>query len=277
MSDLAGSKQTAGNGMGIPGVFLSLMYEIAALPGVNQTGLTKQLDNLYKDKNIKLNLRKEIPIYEHLAKQTIPVAINEILVRTFYFIRHLVDEIKKHHGLQGIEWKNVVPVGNRTVDRMMTVASVTFTAADTADAAVRAAVESGGNWVLFAGRCATRINYAGLARSTVAIVKEVSYEQKEMQLLREKRILVEAKTEKAVEIIQNYRAELEAAIDAYLAEDLQQFVLGFSQMDTALADANSEYFISGNVVIQRVFGREAQFTNQDEFDALMNSDDNFKL
>lgn len=277
MSDLAGSKQTAGKGMGIPGVFLSLMYEIAAIPGVNQTGLTKQLDNLYKDKNIKLNLRKEIPIYEHLAKQMIPVAINEILVRTFYFIRHLVDEIKQYRGLQGIEWKNVIPVGNRTIERMMTVASVTFTAADTVDAAVRAAVESGGNWVLFAGRCAARINYAGLARSTVSIVKEIPYEKKELQLLREKRILVEAKTEKAVEIIQNYRIELEAAIDSYLAEDLQQFVLGISQMDTALASADSDCFISGNVVIQRVFGREAQFTNQDEFDALMSSDDDFKL
>ena len=275
MSDLAGSKQTAGKGMGIPGVFLSFMYEIAALPLVNQSGLTKHLDSLYEKQ--KLNLRKEIPIYEHLAKQTIPVVLNEILVRTFYCIRHLVEEIKEHDRLQDVDWKVIVPVNNRTIDRMITVANLTFSAADTADAAIRAAVESGGNWVLFAGNCAVRINYVGLAKSAFAVVKEVSYEQKELQLMREKRILVEAKTDKAVEIIQRYRAAIEAEFNQYMAEDLEQIVLGFNNMEYALTSGDSDRFISGNVVIQRVLGKEVQFTNQNEFDALMESDDDFKL
>ena len=34
-----------------------------------------------------------------------------------------------------INWKAIIPFRNRTVDRMLTIASMTFTAADTADAA----------------------------------------------------------------------------------------------------------------------------------------------
>ena len=35
---------------------------------------------------------------------------------------------------------------------------------------------------------------------------------------------------------------------------------------------NSDMVIKGNVIIQRILGREPQFTNQSEFDALMDSD-----
>lgn len=275
MSDLAGSKQTAGKGMGVPGVFLSLMYEIAAIPGINQTGLSKQLDNLYV-KN-RFNLRKEIPVYEHLARQTIPVVINELLVRTFYFVRHLAEEAKQTGDLKSINWEKVIPVDNRTVDRMIAVANMTFSAADTADAVVRSAIESGGNWVLFVGGFAARVNYIGLAKTTVSIVKEITSEQRELQALTEKRILVESRTEKAVELVRKYRSDLERLIDTYLAENLEQYLLGLEQIEAGLESGDSDRLIAGNVTIQRVLGREAQFTNQAEFDALMDSEDDFKL
>ena len=50
---------------------------------------------------------------------------------------------------------------------------------------------------------------------------------------------------------------MEAEIDKYLAEDLEQFILGFSNMDEALKSGDSDRFISGNVVIQRVLGKES--------------------
>jgi len=43
-------------------------------------------------------------------------------------------------------------------------------------------------------------------------------------------------------------------------------------MQQGLSSGDSNLVIKGNVVIQRVLGREPQFTNQDEFDALMDSD-----
>ena len=76
---------------------------------------------------------------------------------------------------------------------MLTIASMTFTVADTADAAIHAAIESGGNWVLFSGRFVTRFNYVGAGRAALSIVREVSNEKKEAQLIHEKMILSEAK------------------------------------------------------------------------------------
>ena len=45
MSDLAGSKQTAGGGAGLPGSFMSMMKELSALP-------------IFKDTNFGVNLKK---------------------------------------------------------------------------------------------------------------------------------------------------------------------------------------------------------------------------
>lgn len=275
ISDMAGSKQTAGKGMGIPGVFLSFAYELSSLPLINQTGLTKRLDELYTKE--KFNLRKEIPIYEHLTKQAIPVALNELLVRSFYFVRHLAEEMNAHGNLQDIAWERVIPVGNRTIERMLLISSLTFSAADTLDAAVRAAIESAGNWAIWGGKFAAKVNYVGATRATIAVFKEISAEQKELQLLKEKRILSEAKSIKAVGIVEEYRTSLEDIVNRYLSEDYESILKGFSDIDTGLSFQNSDRVIRGNVTIQRMLGKEVQFTSQTEFDDLMESDEDFKL
>ena len=48
-------------------------------------------------------------------------------------------------------------------------------------------------------------------------------------------------------------------------------------MNAGLQSGDSNLVIKGNVMIQRMLGREVQFTNQDEFDALMDSSDSFIL
>ena len=176
-----------------------------------------------------------------------------------------------NNGFKTINWSNVVPFGNRTVDRMLTVASMTFTMADTADAAVHAAIESCGNWILFSGSFVSRFNYVAAGRVAFAIIKEVSNEQKEAQLIHEKLLLTEAKTVGVIEQFNAYRAELESRISNYLAEDIEQFLSGFDYMKQGFATGNSDLVIKGNVTIQRVLGRTPQFTNQQEFDELMSS------
>ena len=47
---------------------------------------------------------------------------------------------------------------------------------------------------------------------------------------------------------------------------------GFDLMDQGLASGDSDLVIRGNVMIQKVLGREPQFTTQEEFDELMGSD-----
>ena len=275
VSDVGGSKNTAGKGMGIPGFFFSLLYEFAGLPVINKTGLTDYLNALYTKEHF--DMRHELVIVEGLGKQAIPVLLNEAIVRLGYLVMRLASYGKEYGELEGIDWSTVVPFENRTVDRMITVSSSTLALIDSADAAAHAAIESAGNFVLFSEKFVSRFNIVAAGRASVAIVREVTNDAKELQLLKEKRLLLEAKTDLTVERLEAYRALLEERLSEYLAEDLVIFFEGISKMDQGLSAGDSNLVISGNITIQRVLGREPQFTNQQEFDDLMVSDDDFIL
>ena len=272
VSDMAGSKQTAGAGMGIPGMFLSLAYEIASLPGINNTEALEKLNALYVGKDTRYNLRKELPIYKAISKETVPVIINELIVRTFYFVRNLVREIKEKRDFRKIDFGKIIPFDNRTLDQMLMISSLTFSFADTADAAVRAALESGGNFVLFSGKFVSRYNVVGTGRAVLSVVKEVSNDNKEKQILTEKRILAESKSEKAIEIIEEYKLELEKLFNQYMEEYLEDFIVGSDLIEEGLRTGDADTVIKGNVIIQSRLGKKAQFTNQEEFDSLMESE-----
>ncbi len=271
VSDMGGSKNTAGGGMGIPGVFVSLLYELASLPVLKDSGLPAFVNDLYE--NQRLDLRHELCLYKELGKQSIPVIFNEIYTRLLFFASRLGIQVAEHEGLRDIDWKSTLPFNNRIIDRMLMISSMTFTMADTADAAVHAAIESCGNAILFSGVFVSRFNYVGAGRAALAIVKEVSNEQKEAQLLHEKLILTNAKTEKVMERFEAYRTSLEERVSNYLAEDMEAFLSGMDDMKQGMESGDSDLVIKGNVTIQRVLGREPQFTNQKEFDDLMDSDE----
>lgn len=269
VSDMGGSKNTAGGGMGIPGILISLLYEVAALPVLKDTGLPALVDDLYQKQ--KIDLRHELSAYKALGKQAVPVIFNEIFVRIGFFVSHLATEIA-NNGARGVHWKQVIPIGNRTVERMITISSMTFTMADTTDAAVRATVESGGNWVLYAGKFASRFNYVGAGRAAVAIVKEVSNESKEAQLIHEKMLLTQAKSISMVNELQAYKSQLEERLSEYLVEDIETFMNGVDFINQGMITGDSDLIIKGNIVIQKKLGRESQFADQDEFDDFMDSD-----
>ena len=271
VSDMGGSKSTAGAGMGIPGILTSLLYEIASLPVLKDTELPKIVNELYVKK--KIDLRDELPIYKSLSKQAVPVIFNEIFIRCGFFILHLAEEFALRQNIRDIDWANVIPFKNRTVDRMLMISSMTLSAADTADAAVRAAIESGGESVLFAKEFVVRYNYVAAGRAIISIVKEVRNEKKEAQLIHEKMLLTQAQTVLVLRELQAYKAKLDERVSQYLAEDIEAFLNGFDLMNDGLSFGDSDLVIKGNVTIQRVLGREPQFTTQAEFDDLMDSDE----
>ncbi len=270
ISDLDGTKKNAGGGMGIPGVFISLLYELSALPILNSTGLPNFVNRLYERQRI--DLRDELPLYKAAKKQIIPVAFNEILVRLGYFLTHLLEEIVTRDKMSDIRWDRVIPFDNRTVDRMLMISSMTFTIADTADAAIHAAIESGANWVLFSGKFVTRFNYVGAGRAALVIVKEISNEKKETQYIHEKMLLSEEKAAVFLSDLQDFKAQLEEKVSNYLAEDISAFTDGLDEIGEGLNSDNSDLVIHGNIKIWKVLGRQPQFSNQKEFDDLMQSD-----
>ena len=158
-------------GTGLPGPLLSLAKELSALPIFkNKEGVNKFAEWISKLFNEGFDFRREIGILHELGKQAIPVIINECIVRGFYFVRKLCQEIKNNNvinfkDLDKINWKKTIPFGNRTVERMMTIASGTFVAFDVADAAIR----SGG----FNPSCLLRLNFVGIGRFVVAIGVDV--------------------------------------------------------------------------------------------------------
>lgn len=270
VSDMGGSKNTAGGGMGVPGIFLSLLHELSTLPIFKDSNLPAIVNDLYVNK--KIDLRHELAYAQQVKLQAVPVIFIEICVRLGFMILQLEKELLENGSLEKVNWGRVIPFANRSVDRCLAIATMTFNVVDTGDAALRAAIESGGNWVLFSGRFVARYNFVGAGRAALAIVKEVSNERKEAQLIHERMILMDAKAQMFYQQLQQFKAQLEEKVSNYLAEDIEAFIEGFDYMKEGLETGDSNLVIKGNVVIQKVLGREPQFTTQEEFDELMESD-----
>ena len=212
VSDMAGTSTNPGAGTGLPGPLVSFLKELSALPffkKANKDGVKEfslWISKLFngtllseRDSNGKLiplrfDLRAEIGVVQEIGRQTIPVVINECIVRGFYFIRSFVNEVKEKKiksisNLNRIEWKKTLPFKNRTIVRMITISTSTFMAFDLADAAIRSAIKSGGNSALFAKNFLLRVNFVGVGRCFVAIGTDV-YMATQKTKLRNERITI---------------------------------------------------------------------------------------
>lgn len=189
-SDMAGSSGALGIGTGIPGPVLSLVKMLSALPifndkdGINELSLNvSKLFNgtLLAERDSAgniispnpMDLRGELGVMHQLGKQAIPVIANEALVRGFYFVSRLIEEIKDKKSLKGIDWKRTAPFKNATITRMLTISTGTFTAIDTLDAVIEGAINSKANWVEFGRQTLLRLNFVGIGRFTISLGAEV--------------------------------------------------------------------------------------------------------
>lgn len=194
VSDMAGSsgairKKTSGTGL--PGFLLSKLKEISALPffkKLNENGYKKlsawiqqlfdgKLINIKDEqgKLIRFDLRTEIGFAGLLAKQTIPVIVNEVIVRGFYFVRRLAAEIREKKikslsELDKLDPQKFIPFRNRTISRMLTISTSIMTVIDLTDAAIEGAIKSGGvNNPLFVRNMIVKVNFVGIGRCAIAI------------------------------------------------------------------------------------------------------------
>lgn len=201
VSDVAGSSgsiRKGSMGTGLPGPFVSFAKEVSSLPffrKLNEKGnkefsvwisklfngtlLGKRDENGKVIEAVKFDWRTELGIRHQIGKQAIPIIINECVVRSFYFIRRLTWEIKEKHirnfaDLKKIDANKVLPFRNRTIVRMLTISSGTFTTIDMADAAIHAAIKSGGiKNPAFVANMVLRVNFIGVGRFTIAIGTDV--------------------------------------------------------------------------------------------------------
>lgn len=189
VSDMAGSSGVLTGGTGIPGPLVSFMKELSALPffkdaGNGDMGFRLWVSKLFNgtlladhDENgriikgsvKKFDLRMEIGILGEIGRQTMPVLIDQCVVRGFYFCRRVAREIRDLDvrsigDLRRIAPEDILPWGTPAMRRMVTVSSGVLTVVDVADAAVRALLTK--EPVTFF----LRINYVGIATFVVACV-----------------------------------------------------------------------------------------------------------
>lgn len=223
LSDMAGSSTSVGKGnegAGLPGGFLSLAKELSALPCFKDSNFAenlrkayqngigsgeKQLDlgafnSLFEGASSKVDMRTEMAVAHELKRQALPVIINEMLVRGIYFIRRFIFEMKEKKSIRDIDWSKTLPFKNRTIVRMLTIATGTFTAVDMADAGIRAVVKSGGFNPATLGNFVLNVNFVGVGRFAVAVVTDVGMgvkkgikEGKRLELMNEQLRLMNVK------------------------------------------------------------------------------------
>lgn len=187
ISDMAGSRSTVGlsGGTGIPGPILSIAKEMSVVPFFknfkkddmsislflsklfNGTLFAKHDENgkIIPDSIVKLDLRGEMGFVVELEKQIIPVIANECIVRTFYMIRRLAQQIKQVDiksidDFKKVRVNEILPINSPTLARMLTVATGVFTTLDVSDDVITRK-----HWV--------SVNYVGIGRFTLALGNEM--------------------------------------------------------------------------------------------------------
>ncbi len=212
VSDMAGSSSNPGAGTGLPGPLLALAKELSTLPffkniKIGDNSLTVWISKLFNGtllakrnsdgkiiEPVRFDLRAELGFAYELGRQAIPVIIIECIVRGFYFIRRLAEEIKEKDirqfsELDRVDWDRTKPFKNRTILRMLTIATGTFTLIDLGDAAIRGGIKSAGNPAMFAKEFVLRVNFVGVGRFAIAVATDVTMGRKREKLINERIVI----------------------------------------------------------------------------------------
>lgn len=113
------------------------------------------------------------------------------------------------------------------------------------------------------------VGYA-LSSATFGMLKQAFVDA---EMAKERRQQIEKVCQLHVQQMNAYREQFETLMAAYLAEEKEFFHRTFTGMQDALAVNDTQWVIdTGNEMI-RHFGGEVTFTNQEEFDALMEDED----
>ena len=227
ISDMSGSSSSAGRGnrgMGLPAPLWTWIDKLIVI----KTKCKLPVSDLDKGiEDLALQIFKEGFDLRFQAAQTIPVCLNEFIVRFIYAVRRLfgyfINTSKEERSFQ-LMWKKCEPFKNPTIKRMLTVAHGTFVLLDAGDAVIRGFATGGGgfNFCEFF----LRLNIAGCGRFVISLYGEG----------KRAIIYVGAKNEaefskKKTVIIENYIEGLKILADKYNDSLLLTFVRDFMESD----------------------------------------------
>lgn len=153
------------------GLLKGISEDKASVKLMSKANLSKELSK--EMSNNGLNLTQGLT-FTNFAKQTLPVLLNECLVRAFYFIHRFFQEIHDNNittvrDLELIDWNSTIPFKNRTIVRMLTISTAVFSALDIAAATVGSAIVAEGSIYKFLNNFVLHINYIGVGRVILAL------------------------------------------------------------------------------------------------------------
>ena len=117
----------------------------------------------------------------------------------------------------------------------------------------------------------------GIVPATTKVVKTLKESISDYNEAKEECIRVQKQCDEQIRILTEYRNNIESEVAGYLVSNITVFDEAFSQMDQAVVNNDSDAYIEANSKIQDKLGKNIQFHSQDEFEDLMDSDDDFKL
>ncbi len=109
------------------------------------------------------------------------------------------------------------------------------------------------------------------------VVNEIARSMKEAREAKRSRVLIEQQCEEMLAELMHSREELRQLTEKYFTEHYETMEAGFAAIDRAILHDDIDGFIQGNTMLQEMLGHQQQFHNMEEFDALMDSDEAFKL
>ena len=174
ITDISGTSKSKGRGMGIPSPLWAWSNDIIAIrEKLTEKHIIGQSEFGDSFNELALTLFEKGYDSRFQTTQTIPVIVNEMIVRFFYALRRMVKYFsvteKETQSLETL-WKACEPFSNATVKRMLTVAHGTFCLIDVGEATVRGFATGAGtfNPVEFF----LRLNIIGVGRFTVSLYGE---------------------------------------------------------------------------------------------------------
>ena len=121
-------------------------------------------------------------------------------------------------------------------------------------------------------------NYISSYKEALDVTNALMTALEEHKQAKEERIRIEAECAKKIEEVRKYREEMFNVVEDYFEKYIVAFEQGLSLMEEGIASNDENKFIEGNVLIQETLDYDVQFHNKEEFDSLMEDDDeDFKL
>jgi hypothetical protein len=245
VSDMAGSSSNAGKGTGIPGPILSFLKEISSLPVVKNITVKYQEDDIKFStliskifnssyfKGVRVDLRTELGVTHELSRQTLPVLVNDCIVKGFYFVRRLCIEVQEKDvhslaDLKKLNAKNFIPANSRSLARMLTISSITFNIIEKSAAYTKAAIKRRGIKDNFIKDFLLNINFIGVVHFAVAFKNDAKFiydDIKGLFQIKADKVIVDYQSEVLISSI-----EIETKIDnrnlySYMFDQLLKMVV----------------------------------------------------